>query len=356
MEKSVTISNSSSLAELLIATPAHVNSAANTAREFARSAGFRREECDEVALAVMELASNLVKHARGGQLRFSLIEEGERRGLEIISEDQGPGIPDVERAMADGFSTAGGLGAGLGAVNRLMDEVEFSSLSDGGLRISCHRWTRPGDTGLSSARLEFGAATRSYRFQPLNGDAIVVRHWNQHALVGVIDGLGHGQWAQRAAQAARYYIEQHFDQPLLNLFRSVGRVCLSTRGVVMALVRFDLARQQVELASVGNVETRLLGGSESLHPVGRRGIVGAPDAPSPIIKQHAWRPGFILVLHSDGIESNWGAEQLVKVARQGAVAAARHLLFHHGRLDDDATALVARNAPAPPGMEVHPPD
>jgi anti-sigma regulatory factor (Ser/Thr protein kinase) len=356
MEKAATILNSSSLAELPVTTPAHANSAADAARDFARRAGFSTEECDEVALAVMELGSNLVRHAGGGLLRFNSLDDGERRGLEIISEDHGPGILNPEQAIADGFSTAGSLGAGLGAVNRLMDEVEFSSLSDGGLRIACHRWTRPGDLEAPALRLEFGGATRPYRFQPVNGDAIIVRQWNQHALAGVIDGLGHGQWAQRAAQAARYYLEQHFDQPLLNLFRGVGRVCRSTRGVVMALARFDLARQRVELASVGNVESRLLWGSGTFHPVGRRGIVGAPNAPSPLIAEHTWKPGFILVLHSDGIEASWQPEQLMKVAPQGAAAAARHLLFHHGRLDDDVTALVARNAPAPPGKEVHPTD
>src|SRR5579862_6439458 len=107
MAKPATMMNSASLGELLITSPAKAIAAADAARGFAGQAGFSARECDEVALAVTELASNLVRHAGGGQLRFSLMEDAERRGLEITSEDDGPGIPDAERAIADGFSTAG---------------------------------------------------------------------------------------------------------------------------------------------------------------------------------------------------------------------------------------------------------
>ena len=90
-------------------------------------------------------------------------------------------------------------------------------------------------------RLEFGAATRSYRLLPENGDAFIIQQWEGHALGGLIDGLGHGELAQKAAQTARHYVEHHFDQPLANIFLGVGRACRATRGVVMTLSLLNLS-------------------------------------------------------------------------------------------------------------------
>lgn len=241
-----------------VARPAEIKRATDAARRLAALLGFGSQDCDEIVLAVTELATNLTKHTTGGKITLHAIEG--RPGIQVESEDYGPGIPDVEQAMADGFSTAGSLGTGLGTVNRLMHELEFYSLSPTGTRIVCQRWLRSKETTPFVHWLEFGAATRAYRRQAENGDAFFIRHWEGGALGGVIDGLGHGPFAQRAAQCARKYLDQHFDQSLENLFRGVGRTCSATRGVVMALARFDAARKTVATASVGNIETRLIGG------------------------------------------------------------------------------------------------
>jgi anti-sigma regulatory factor (Ser/Thr protein kinase) len=332
-------------AAIHVARPAHVASAIDSARKFAAALGFNSVECDEIALAVNELATNLIKHAGEGTIHFDSIQSAGRLGIQIASYDNGPGIPDVERAVADGYSTAGGLGAGLGAVNRLMDGLEISCRSHTGLRVVCQRWVRPSATALFPRLLEFGAATRSYRSMPENGDTFVIRQWEGHALAGVIDGLGHGQFAQRAAHTARHYVECHFDQPLENIFRGVGRDCRSTRGVVMALVRFDLARHKIIVASIGNVEVRLLG--DNLAPFNlrlRRGIVGLSSAPNPLPTEHAWTPGSLLVVHSDGVQSRWPSDKFKAMPAEAPCLLARKLLDDYGRIDDDATVLVVRNA------------
>src|SRR5262249_22570478 len=154
--------------------------------------------------------------------------------------DQGPGIADVSKALTDGYSTAGGLGLGLGTVNRLMDEVQIGAGPCGGVHLVCRRWVRGARSGVVWERLAFGAATRSCRFLPENGDTFVFKRWDRFALAGVIDGLGHGPLAQRASQTARQYVEQHFDLPLDKIFLGAGRACHGTRGVVMALARFDV--------------------------------------------------------------------------------------------------------------------
>jgi hypothetical protein len=155
--------------------------------------------------------------------------------------------------------------------------------------------------------------------------------------------LGHGQFAHRASEAARHYVEQHFDQPLENLFRGVGRACRATRGVVMALVRFDLALGKIVVASVGNVEVQLLGGSKSFNPIVRRGILGATNAPAPALTEHAWTAASLLIIHSDGIQARWQRETIPDLSHSTPSVLARHLLEQYGRGEDDATVVVARS-------------
>jgi len=259
---------------------------------------------------VSELASNLAKHGGGGNLQFiPLLQEG-RRGIQIVSQNNTRGTPDLERALADGFSTAGGLGAGLGAVNRFMDSIEFQPGTRSGLRIVCRRWVRPSTPALRKRPLEFAVATRSCGHAAENGDAFVVQQWEGHALAGVIDGLGHGPYAQRAAQAARQYLEHHYDQPLDALFRGVERACRATRGVVMGLARFELGRQRVQLAGIGNIEVRLLGGSAPFKFVIRRGVLGMGSAPRAVVTDHEWSSESLLLMHSDGVQSKWVPDEL----------------------------------------------
>lgn len=329
--------------EIAITWHGDVLQAAELGRSFASTLGFPTAQCNEVGLVITEIATNLIRHASRGILTLRQVSEDERDGIEIQSVDNGPGILDVEQALTDGYSTAGGLGLGLGTIHRLMDELEITSGEQGGLRLICRRWLRPQSSLVPSGGLVFGAATRSYRQLPDNGDAFVFKQWDQNALVGVIDGLGHGQFAQRASQTARQYIEQHFDQSLENLFRGVGRVCRATRGVVMALARFDLLRKKLTVASVGNVEVRLVGSVPKLNLVIRRGIIGL-NAPNPVPTEHSWDTGDLLIMHSDGIQTRWDWNELSDLKQETPTVIARQLLSKFGKMDDDATVVVARSA------------
>lgn len=324
--------------------PADVYRAAELAGSVADSLGFTSVDRAEIALVVTELASNLVQHASGGTVIVSRIEARGQTGIQIESEDTGPGISDLEQAITDGYSTAGSLGIGLGTVNRLTDELAAYSRPERGVRIVCQRWMRPRTNGISVRDLAFGAATRSYRGLPENGDAFIIKEWGRNAIAGIIDGLGHGQFAQRASQTARQYIEQHFDQPLDSLFRGVGRACRATRGVVMALARLDLDQQKLTVASVGNIEVRLIGSPERFNLVVKRGIVGLLNAPSAHITEHPWTSTSLLIMHSDGLPAHWAWHEFPDLAHAEPAVVARRLLQALGKMDDDATVIVARNS------------
>ena len=322
--------------------PADVFRAVESGKGLAASIGFGSEHCEQIGLVVAELATNLIRHANGGALLFSRIESGENSGIEVESIDHGPGIADVDKALTDGYSTAGGLGFGLGTVNRAMDELEIHSGPGAGVHLVCRRWLRAAHPGVIRERLAFGAATRSCRLLPENGDTFVFKQWDRFALVGVIDGLGHGPLAQRASMTARQYVEQHFDQPLDRLFRGAGRACQGTRGVVMALARFDLGQRLLVVASVGNIEARLVGGPDKLNVLVRRGIVGS-NAPEAVPAEQRWNPESILIMHSDGLSSRWDWSRFRNLEPAPPAAIARQLLADLGKMDDDATVIVARS-------------
>ncbi len=313
------------------------------ARSMSTAIGFDEGAVEEIALVVSELATNLAKHAKDGVLRLRQTEEAGRTGIQIDSEDQGPGIPNVEQAIADDFSTAGSLGCGLGAVNRLMDEFDVASRPGAGTSIVCKRWLRLDIPPALACPLAFGVATRPCPLMPVNGDTFVIKQWGESALVGVIDGVGHGQFAYRAAQAAGQYVERHYDQPLADIFLGVARTCRATRGVVMGLARFDWGQGTLTFASVGNVEARVFGSPEPMNFVVPRGILGL-TARRPVVTQHRWAPSNVMVLYSDGLSTHWRWSDFPHLAEASATVAAQELLHAFAREADDATVVVVKSA------------
>lgn len=154
-----------------------VGEARLAARTIAAALGFAPQACEEIALAMTELATNLIKHAHGGTLTLTPLAEGGRVGLELRSHDTGPGIADVEQALGDRYSTAGTRGTGLGAVNRLMDEFDITSRRRSGTRIVCRKWLREYPVSVRPCPLAFGVATRPQTSGQVNGDAFVLRQW-----------------------------------------------------------------------------------------------------------------------------------------------------------------------------------
>ncbi|GAB3972412.1 hypothetical protein GCM10028832_29370 [Streptomyces sparsus] len=102
--------------------------------------GFGIVDQTRVVTAASELARNAYIHGGGGTLTLENLDHAGRRGLRMTISDEGPGIPDVEAALADGFTTGAGLGHGLGGVRRLMDEFEVDSRPGRGTTVTTTRW------------------------------------------------------------------------------------------------------------------------------------------------------------------------------------------------------------------------
>ncbi len=108
-------------------------------REVTAKLGFSLVEQTKIVTAASELARNTVIHGGGGILQIEALN-GPRTGLRLIFEDKGPGIPDVELALRDGFTTGSGLGLGLGGAKRLLNDFEIKSRVGEGTTIIGTRW------------------------------------------------------------------------------------------------------------------------------------------------------------------------------------------------------------------------
>jgi serine/threonine-protein kinase RsbT len=111
-----------------------------SARSISASIGFGIVDQTKIVTSVSELARNMLKYAHGGDVTIEAVEEGLRRGILLVFEDQGPGISDIDQAMADGFTSGGGLGLGLGGTKRLMGELSITSAPGAGTRVVTRKW------------------------------------------------------------------------------------------------------------------------------------------------------------------------------------------------------------------------
>ena len=116
--------------------------ARQTGRELAATLGFPPTDLALIATAISELARNIVRYADRGEIIVSLVEKGEKRGIVVVARDEGPGIPNIELALQDGFSTSGSLGLGLPGCRRLMDEFDINSRNGMGTIITVKKWLR----------------------------------------------------------------------------------------------------------------------------------------------------------------------------------------------------------------------
>jgi serine/threonine-protein kinase RsbT len=125
---------------LPIRTSADVVAVRQKVRAIATELRFSLVDQTKLVTAASELARNTLEHGKGGEVRLEVVENEPRRGLRLVFEDRGPGIPDVALALKDGYTTGGGLGLGLGGARRLVNEFDVESAPGQGTRVVAVRW------------------------------------------------------------------------------------------------------------------------------------------------------------------------------------------------------------------------
>jgi serine/threonine-protein kinase RsbT len=109
-------------------------------RHWATEMRFGLVDLTKLVTAASELARNALDHGKGGQMSIEQVGNGAKVGLKLTFEDQGPGIPDIEMALKDGYTTGNGMGFGLGGSKRLVNEFSIESAPGKGTRVTVVRW------------------------------------------------------------------------------------------------------------------------------------------------------------------------------------------------------------------------
>lgn len=123
-----------------VSSDADVVTAREKGRELSARLGFSSIDLTLIVTAISEVARNITSYAGQGEMTITVIEHGDRRGIEVTAEDRGPGIADIDQALADGYSTGSGLGLGLPGARRLMDELTVDSIVGVGTTVVMRKW------------------------------------------------------------------------------------------------------------------------------------------------------------------------------------------------------------------------
>lgn len=334
---------------------AHVGMARRAVHEFAQGLSFAETELAEIDIVVQEIATNAVSYATGGGRIHFTRTLGEEVGLELFYWDAGPGIYNIDRALRDGVSTSGSLGAGLGAIRRLMDEFEVYSTVHQTARLSfpprrtshgtallARKWLVRNRERIDHFEAEhFGAWSRPRPGERENGDAYIICKRGAQTLCAVVDGLGHGAGAKEAADVALDAINDWTGEPLDQVFMVAHDALRATRGVVMGAVVIDRAKDQFYYAGVGNISVRVFGTRERMSPISTNGTLGTRMG-KVRVWEHEWTEGATFIITSDGLSESWDAASYPGLLSRSPQMIAGLLMRDYKRDTDDATVLVAR--------------
>jgi anti-sigma regulatory factor (Ser/Thr protein kinase) len=321
-----------------VADPSEVSAARRAAADFARASGFDETATGRISLVATEMATNLLKHATSGEIVIGNFADRDGAGLELLSLDKGPGIADLGVALADGYSTAGSPGTGLGAVRRQCDQFAI--------------WSRPGLGTAAVARFQrlgpSGSVALSAIVQPYPGETAVGDGWAFGAAASgptllMVDGSGHGPLAAIAADAAAKVFESNLSSECRRLMDDIHRALAPTRGAAVAIARIDMAARLVRFVGVGNISGALYSQGALRRMVSHNGTAGH-IAPRMQEFTYPWSGTATVILHSDGLSAKWDLDAYPGLATSHPSLIAGILFRDFRRGRDDASIAVMRVA------------
>ncbi|HTK62527.1 MAG TPA: ATP-binding protein [Pseudonocardia sp.] len=318
-----------------------IGTARRTTESLAAALGLRPGRVAEVGLAVTEMATNVHRHGGGGSLLLRAIRHAETAALEVVALDAGPGMLDVARSRRDGHSTGGTLGIGLGAIDRLADAVEISSMRDRGTVVVARF---EGDRRRPSVQETAAGITRAIAGETVCGDAYAVRREGDRTLLMVADGSGHGPLAAAASrEAVRVFLDGAGVTSPEPALRTVHRALSGTRGAAVAVAELDPAAGVVRFAGIGNIAGAVVTGGAKQSMVSIGGVAGFRQ---PTIRTFTYplEAGSLVVLQSDGVTPRWNAADIGPVLGRSALLVAATVLRDSAVRPDDACVAVARAA------------
>jgi anti-sigma regulatory factor (Ser/Thr protein kinase) len=299
--------------------------------------GFDETRSGELALLATEASRNVLIHGGGGQVVLAGMNDGSGPAARILAIDQGAGIPNVPRAMSDGYSTAGTMGGGLGAMKRIATVLEIFT----------------GRTG-TIVMLELGHAPQTDKLQlagiavPYPGELICGDGWSSHSkpdrtLVMLADGLGHGFEAAEAAKEAIATFLRRVDSAPGQILQYMDDALRKTRGAVAAIAEIRPNEKELIFAGVGNISCSLVAGGASRSFVSHNGTLGVRTSRIQEFRSD-WPNDAVLVMHSDGLHTKWDLSSYAGLVTRHPAVIGAALLRDFRRQRDDASVVVVKAA------------
>ena len=311
-------------------------------QRMAQDLGFDETRVGKLAIVITEAATNMLKHAGEGRIMLSPLQAAGAVGVEVLAFDHGPGIVNLGQALRDGVSTAGTAGTGLGALKRLSDQFDVYTARDKGAVFLMRLWSAQPQPQLIS-----GAVCLPLAGETESGDAWAVARLQSDTALMMVDGLGHGPDAAKAAAAALATLAQ---RPGLRPAQQVEACHIAlrpTRGAALAAALYDPVGGQLYFAGVGNIGACIVDGGPRRQLVSHNGIVG-----------HNMRKvqeftvpcgaGALVILASDGVSTQWDLAPYAGLTACDPAIIAAVLLRDFARGRDDASVLVMRCPEAVP--------
>jgi anti-sigma regulatory factor (Ser/Thr protein kinase) len=324
---------------LAVQDQSQVSETRRRATEIAGRQGFGDVDAGRVALVATELATNILKHGNGGEMLLGAYGEGTDGGVELIALDKGPGIANVAASLADGYSTAGTPGKGLGAVVRQSHFVDIASWPGHGTAVLARFKTGNPPEG-STDTSPVGVVSVPKLGQDVCGDSWGVSLGAEETTLLVVDGLGHGpEAAEAAVEAVRLFhrFNGHRAPILLDYIHGGLR---ATRGAAVSVARVQPASGKIIYSGIGNVAGVIAANGETRRMVSMPGTAGH-NARKIQAFEYPFTAGLV-ILHSDGIASSWTLDRYPNLAARHPTLIAAVLYRDLTRHRDDATVLVAK--------------
>lgn len=316
-----------------------VSEARRHAMTAAREEGMDETETAEVGIIATEAATNLLKHARLGKLYVAPLSACGGAGVEIVSIDSGPGIQDIDRCLADGYSTSGTAGNGLGSMLRLATEFDAYTQMERGTVLavrSCPKRKCPPS---------LGAITVPFPGEAVCGDAWRVRREGNRTIVIVADGLGHGILAADASGAATAAFARMPDTSPAAMLEEIHNALRGSRGAAVAIAFIETQPRRVRYAGLGNISGVVLGGARAQYMLSHNGTVGHQARHFKEF-EYPLPPNAVVVMHSDGITTSWSLDAYPGLLRRkpAVIAAVLYRDANRGRDDACVVALKCEDA------------
>ena len=302
--------------------------------------GFDEIQGARLAIVATEIATNIARYTRGGELLYRYQELPWGPAIEVLGVDRGPGMADPERCLSDGYSSRGTPGNGLGAIRRQSDEFEFYSTVEGGSVVMARVAARKLRGTVEESPLRLGSVCAPHPGEPVCGDTWRVRWTADGFSLIVADGLGHGILAAEAAAAAMESFEASPSSAPAELVERIHEHIHGTRGCAVAVADFDAKQKNLSYSGIGNIAGRLVSGGKNRGLISLNGTAGVQAAK---IQQfeYEWPADALLIMHSDGLQTRWELDAYpgITVRHPAITAAAVYRDFNRGR--DDVTVVAA---------------